>query len=581
MRLMDRPNVLILMSDQHHPRLMGHAGEPAIRTPNLDRLAAAGVGFSQAYCPAPLCVPSRMAFLTGRFPSDIAVWTNRCVLGSHVPTFAHGLSLAGWRTTLCGRMHFTGPDQHHGFQRRLVGDVSGAADHLATGLFEGVWSAAGCGQSYEGLLDDAVGPGQATYAAYDDAVTERACELLHADARGDEGEAPFCTVVGMLLPHNPYVCPGDLFEEYMDRLAAPHALGELPGDEHPAVQALRRYRGVDRVGPEQARRARAAYFGMITLMDRNIGRVLDALEATGLAERTAVLYTSDHGDLAGEHGLWWKDSFYEGSVGVPMIWSWPGRFRTGHRADAVVSLLDVAPTLIDLAGAEPLPGARGRSLLGLLKGEAAVDHWPSIAFAETCAEGQRPARMVRSGRWKLNVYHGYDRPQLFDLVSDLEERHDLGADAAFAEVRRDLLARVADGWSGEWVERQVRRRVEDMRIVQRWKATQPVGESERWAMRPGMNLWVFIAAFTPIPYKVFTIAAGVAAFGMESGPWTFFAGFLLASALGRAGRFFLVSGLIYAFGEPVKRFIDKYFDWCALAFAVLLIGAFFLLKHLF
>jgi len=481
---MDRPSFLIIMSDQHNPHLMAHAGEELVRTPSLDRLAASGVSFSHNYCPGPLCVPSRMTFLTGQYPSDLQIWTNGGVLSSNVPTFAHPLSLAGWETTLCGRMHFVGPDQHHGFERRLVGDVSGAMRGVRSGLFEGVWSQAGCGQSYEGLLDDAVGPGQATYAAYDADVTERACAFL----REDGGDEPFLLLVGMLLPHNPYVCSKDLFEEYMDTLPAPEHVGEFPEGEHPAVLELRRFRGTDRITPEQARRARAAYFGLITIMDRNIGRILDVLAEEGLAKDTVVMYTSDHGDLAGEHGLWWKDSFYEGSAGVPMIWSWPGRFRTDCRVDAVAGLLDVGPTLTELANAESLPGARGTSLVPFLEPDGATDDWPDTAFAETYARGQRPARMIRSGRWKLNVYHGYEHPQLFDMEADPCEENDLGTDPAYAEVRCDLMAHVMEGWSGEWVERRTQQLASERELTRRWAAEKTVRESERWIMREGMNV---------------------------------------------------------------------------------------------
>lgn len=451
-------------------------------------LAGMGVSFSQAYCTGPLCVPSRMSFLTSQYPNDLQIWTNGGVLSSNVPTFAHPLSLAGWETTLCGRMHFVGPDQHHGFERRLVGDVSNAMRGLPSGLFEGIWSEAGYGQSYEGLLDDAVGPGQTTYAAYDADVIKRACEFLHEQPGPTEGHKPFCMVVGMLLPHNPYVCPKDLFEEYMDKLPAPKQVGEFPVEEHPAVFNLRRFRGTNRITSEQARRARAAYFGLATMMDHNIGRILDTLVETGLAEMTVVMYTSDHGDLAGEHGMWWKDSFYEGSVRVPLIWSWPGHFRTNYRVDAVVSLLDVGPTLTELANAEPLPSARGHSLVSFLRTDGATENWPDVAFAETYAHGQRPARMIRSGRWKLNVYHGYEHPQLFDMMADAGEERDLGRDPAHTEVRRDLISHVMKGWSPAWIERRAHQLARELELTQQWAAKTKVRESECWIMREGMNI---------------------------------------------------------------------------------------------
>ncbi len=485
---MARPNFLIIMSDQHNPRVMAHTGDEFVRTPNLDRLAASGVSFGNNYCAGPLCVPSRMTFLASQYPTDIEVWTNGGVLSSDVPTFAHPLSLAGYETTLCGRMHFVGPDQHHGFERRLVGDVSGAMRAIPSGRFEEVWSPAGCGQRYEGLLDDAVGPGLALYESYDRDVTERTCRFLeeHSGQSGDD--RPFCLVVGMLLPHNPYVCAKELFDEYMDKLPAPENVGVFPDDEHPAVRELRRYRGTDRITPEQARRAQAAYYGLVTTTDQNVGRIMDALAEAGLAEDTVFMYTSDHGDMAGEHSLWWKDSFYEGSVGVPMIWSCPSRFQQNARPDAVTGLLDVGPTLTDLAGADPLPGARGHSLVPLLESDGDAADWPDTAFAETYAIGQRPARMLRSGRWKLVVYHGSEHPQLFDMVADPDETNDLGTDPEYAEIRRNLTDLVTDGWSGDWIERRVDQQAAEIKLTRQAAAQKKDGESEVWAMREGMNV---------------------------------------------------------------------------------------------
>ncbi len=484
---MSKPNFLVIMSDQHNPHIMGCAHDPIVRTPNLDRLAGQGMLFSRNYCAGPLCVPSRMSFVTGRHPCDLRIWTNGGVLPSTTPTFAHCLNAAGYDTVLCGRMHFVGQDQNHGFGQRLLGDVSGAMRNGPKGeMFEGVWSNRGCGQNYQSLLDDAVGPGKATYEIYDEDVTARACGWLGERAVSGT-DTPFCLVVGLLLPHNPYVCSRELFDEYVARLPAEPPPRPEPG-EHPAVQALKAAREPGRVTPEQARRAKAAYYGLVTTLDRGVGRIVDTLRQSRLGPDTLVLYTSDHGDLCGEHALWWKDSFYEGSVRVPMIWSCPGTIPAGTSSPAVTSLLDVGATLADFAGVEPTPGNRGHSLRTLLTTGKTPNDWPHTAFAETLANGQRPARMFCSGRWKLNVYHGYDTVQLFDLEADPDEQHDRGTDPACREIRESLLARATEEWDGAGVERTHGMEQARSALVQGTGRLRGDGISEQWLFPAGGNV---------------------------------------------------------------------------------------------
>jgi len=477
-----RPNLLIIMSDQHSPHILGCYGDPVVRTPRLDALAAQGVRFESTYCAAPLCVPSRMTWLTGRSASDLHCWINDFE-DSATPTFAHALALAGYGTVLCGRMHFEGPDQHHGFVRRLVGDVTGARDTTRP-LFENRIPEHTNGQTWESVRDS--GPGRSSYMAYDEAVTRRACAYLRERGKADEG-SPFCLVVGYVLPHNPYICPRELFDEYMDKVAVPTVLPEELEELHPAMKEWRRVRGVDLLGADDFRRARAAYYGLVTMMDGNIGALLDALQESGLAKETVVVYLSDHGEMLGEHGLWWKENFYEASVRVPMLWSWPGRLAQGAEVDAVTSLLDMAPTLLELAGADPLPGARGRSLRPLLEERKVPEDWPNVAFAEMHPRRLWPARMVRAGRWKLSHYHAFDRRQLFDLRSDPEERHDLGRSADHAQVREQLLSLLLDGWDGDRIAQVVALQREQVRLVHRWHRAASAGEGEVWRVPEGSN----------------------------------------------------------------------------------------------
>ncbi len=269
-----KPNILLIMSDQHNPRIAGYASDTIVRTPNLDNLAATGVRFDNTYCPAPLCVPSRMSFLTSRWPSDQHVWSNQCFLDSTIPTFAHHLTLAGYETVLCGRMHFEGYDQQHGFTRRLVGDFTvqhpgtrhtfelsrpGAlAEHLGHAL----------GQNY--IAATTAGPGRTCVQAYDEAVSRAASDYLTKT----QSDRPFCLVAGFYGPHCPFIAPKDLFEEYYARVDVPDIPEGYFDQLHPYLRQWRRHRGIETLTDEQVRRARAGYYGMVTFLDQRVGEIL-------------------------------------------------------------------------------------------------------------------------------------------------------------------------------------------------------------------------------------------------------------------------------------------------------------------
>ena len=481
----DRPNLLVIVSDQHNPHVLGCAGDRVVRTPNLDALAARGVRFASNYCNAPLCVPSRMSFMTGQQCSQIEVWTNGCYLGSDVPTFAHALGAAGYETVLCGRMHFVGPDQRHGFQSRPIGDVLGSFPGGTYMPDLGSIPLSTTGQSYEATAVS--GPGRTAYQAYDEDVTRTCCEWLAERSRSAD-DAPWCVVVGYVLPHCPYICPKPLYDYYHDRVDVPTVPAGYVDGLHPAVRAWREQRGVDRLTVEQARGARAAYYGLVEYHDRLVGRVLESLAATRFGPTTAVVCMSDHGDMAGEHGMWWKTNMYEGSVGVPMIWSWPGAFAQGREVSAVTSLVDLAPTLTELGGAQALPDAAGHSLVGFLRAdEGTVPDWPDTAYSEIISG--RPVRMVRRGPWKLNHYHGYDRPQLLNLADDPGEFVDRADDASCAPVRDELQALALADWDPEWVEQTIARRRTDHELLSRWASADPPADPDYWSAPPGANVF--------------------------------------------------------------------------------------------
>lgn len=441
-----RPNIVLIVSDQHNPHVMGCAGDPVVQTPNLDRLAAEGARLNGCYTPAPLCAPARIGLLAGQYPSDLDAWDNSAVLPSHVPTFAHALGAGGYEAVLCGRMHFNGPDAFHGFERRLHGDVDGYLSMEIGG--QGYHSTSG--QTHYAV--EVAGHGRAGYAAFDGEVTDRACAFIE---QRDPGERPYCLVVGYILPHNPLICQRRWFDHYMEALPLP---GPPPAafleGLHPAMRAWRQRRGVHQLSPEQHHRGRAAYYGLVSELDENVGRLLQSLERTGQTEDTLVVYTSDHGDMAGEqHGMWWKSCYYEGAARVPFLARRPGHIGPGTSLDAVASLIDVGPTLLEMSHCPSLPDVTGRSFAGMLEsGKAMADRsardWPDQIFCEYGgAHGDLPSCMVRRGRWKLAYYCEFDSCLLHDLESDPGETRNRADDPECAATVEELLGAIRARWS--------------------------------------------------------------------------------------------------------------------------------------
>ena len=464
------PNILVIMSDQHTRGAMGCAGDPVIRTPSLDRLTAQGMRFRNAYCPSPLCVPSRMSFMTGRSPSRNQVWTNQSTLSSTIPTWAHSLSLAGYDTALIGRMHFLGPDQRHGFMERPIGEDT--ARHIGAPELGGPRYTrlphATAGQSRASF--EYAGRGHSFYQHYDADVTHHACRFLRERAGSPK---PFAAVAGFILPHCPYIGPKSAFDYYYERLGVDVEAGDVPA----CIRSIRdrKQRGLEPPATEhQLRVARAAYYAMIEFMDANIGRILDALDETGLADNTLVVYCSDHGDMMGHHGLWSKKVFYERAAGVPLVARLPGLTTPGTTSDSLCSLIDLAPTFAQLAGADEMD-VDGTSLLRLLSGE---EDPARVATSEVAdVNGGRfewVGKMIRRGPWKLwqhQTIDGHDYPPvLFNLQDDPCESRDRAADPECAGLLAELQALLQQDWRPRQVTATVQCQLQDWQVVHDWGA---------------------------------------------------------------------------------------------------------------
>ena len=282
------------------------------------------------------------------------------------------------------------------------------------------------------------GPGQSAYQVHDEDVTAAAVYFLNrlgVQKRAGQAEGPFSLSIGFMLPHSPYLARRPLYDYYRAKIQPP-AVREPFGDHlHPAIRWWRAHGKVQDVPEEWVLNARAAYWALVAAMDDMIGRILTALRENDLADNTLVVYSSDHGDLVGEHDLWMKRTFYEESVKVPAIVSWPGVLPAGAQCDRVMSALDLNATMLQALGAPPLPNSPGRAALELLR--TGRGDWSDTAFSEYALREGQVQRMVRRGPWKL-IYHWQERPQLFNLAEDPQERVDRAADPECRELVAEL-----------------------------------------------------------------------------------------------------------------------------------------------
>ena len=422
-------NLLFIFSDEHTREITGCYGNDFIRTPNLDRLAARGTRFDQAYTNCPICVPARASLATGRYVNQIGAWDNAHPYAGEPRGWGHRLIEAGQEVTAIGKLHY-----------RRVGDPSGFSTEIDTlHVIDGVGDLYGCLRrdireraTVKNLARDA-GPGDSTYIQYDTRTADRACRWLR-EAGARRREAPWTLFVGFVLPHFPLIAPPQFYELYPPRrMPRPRLYSPEERPTHPVLQTLRRAMAYDDYFDERRMcMARSAYFGMVSFLDFNVGRLLDALCESGLADDTTVVYTSDHGDNIGHRGLWGKSVMYEESVAVPLLMAGPN-VPAGKSVDTVVSLVDLYQTIVEGAGLEigateqDLPG---HSLYRIAHGEAPR----RTVLSEYHAAGAMTGMfMIREGRWKYVHYVDY-APQLFDLICDPNETQDLGESADHREV---------------------------------------------------------------------------------------------------------------------------------------------------
>lgn len=436
-----QPNILILMADQLSGTFFPDGPAAFLHAPHLKALAARSVRFANAYTGSPLCAPGRASFMSGQLPSRTRVYDNAAEFASDIPCFTHHLRRAGYQTCLSGKMHFVGPDQMHGFEERLTTDIYPAdfgwtPDWRKPGERIDWW--------YHNL-GSVTGAGMAEITnqyEYDDDVAHHTVQKLYDLSRGAD-RRPWCLTVSFTHPHDPFVARRRYWDLYdgAPELAPPPPIPYEAQDPHSQrLMDACDWRAFDITG-DHIRRARQGYFANISYVDDKVGEILATLAAT--RQQAIVIVVSDHGEMLGERGLWFKMNFFEGSARVPLMIAAPG--IAPALIETPVSTIDVAPTLADLAGvsmAEVMPWTDGTSLLPLMQGSPRT----APVAMQYAAEGSiAPMVALRDARWKY-IRCPADPETLFDLKTDPGERRNLAADPAHAATLTAFRATAEARW---------------------------------------------------------------------------------------------------------------------------------------
>ena len=450
---MSKPNILIFMVDQLNGTLFPDGPAEWLYAPNLKKLAARSTRFQNAYTASPLCAPGRAAFMSGQLPSDTGVYDNAAEFMSSIPTYAHHLRRAGYQTCLTGKMHFVGPDQMHGFEERLTTDIYPAdfgwtPDYRKPGERIDWWY-----HNMGSVTGSGVGE-ISNQMEYDDEVAYNATHKVYDYARGKD-DRPWCMTVSFTHPHDPYVARKKYWDLYED---CEHLLPTVPAMEYEDHDAHSQrifdandWRSFD-ISEDDIKRSRRAYFANISYLDDKIGEVMEALDSTD--QEAIILFVSDHGDMLGERGLWFKMSFFDGSARVPMMIfapdMKPGLIKTP------VSNIDVCPTLCDLAGvdmSEVEPWTTGQSVRPMGQG---IERTEPVAIEYAAEASYAPMVSLRYGKWKYNRCK-LDPDQLFDMDADPHELTNLAEVPAHQGTRDQLRAKSEARWDLDKYDADVRK----------------------------------------------------------------------------------------------------------------------------
>jgi choline-sulfatase len=435
-----RPNILFLMSDQHSPHVLGCTGNDVIATPSLDRLAGQGMVFNQAYCQNPLCAPSRASVLTGRYSKEIGIYDNMHVMESNSLTFPRVLGKAGYRTCLIGKSHING-EQYQGYQQRPYGDLYGQAhqpdpkrlpEFGINGLGD-VLGNHGASQIPDPLTQTEI-------------CVSEACKWLQLHT-AQHPDQPFLLSVHFDKPHFPIRPPKRFQEKYEGRVSLPETPeGYLDG----VVPFIRDAIAKNETGHHYGKDfdiqlgALESYYGCIEWVDDAVGRILEVLDYLDLTDDTIVIYTSDHGEMGGEHGTWQKTLFFDASARVPFIMRWPGRIAPGSNTSEITGLVDCFPTICEAAGIEIPESCDGVSLLPVMKG-GTMDREGVFSESAVLRKTDVAGCMYRTGPWKY-AYYLDGSEELYNIEDDPGEWNNRADDPDCANVVKELRQKTVEFW---------------------------------------------------------------------------------------------------------------------------------------
>ncbi|MDB2390335.1 choline-sulfatase [Alphaproteobacteria bacterium] len=450
-----QPNIMVIQADQLTALCLGAYGKPLALTPHIDELASNGTTYLNNYCNNPVCGPSRASMMTGRLPSAVGVYDNAGEFLSSEPTFAHYLRALGYQTSLVGKMHFVGPDQLHGFERRLTTDIY-PSDYGWTADWSQIEEEYSPSRMSLHSVVEAGLCERSLQIDYDEHVFNSAKQEIFDIARGNDAR-PFMMHVSFTHPHNPFVTTSEFWDLY-DHDAIPFPEVDYIPYEDRDPWSQRYYMTIRQdeftITDDQLLNARHAYFAMTSYFDSLVGGLVDTLRKTNQLDNTFVFVISDHGDMIGERGMWYKFNPYEASVRVPMVAMGPG-LKANHQETALTSLVDMLPTFTDIASdqnhSDFVAPIDGRSLFDL----PSPDDTNNRVFFEYCGEGvHAPALMCRDKDMKY-IQCGDDPDMLFNLKDDPNETQNVATDPAYKSVLEGMQKLVAQRWNAEELSQRV------------------------------------------------------------------------------------------------------------------------------